>query len=122
MMNWYLLWKYKHWIAIAVLSFICAGQLAYTNHLAGQLIKADVEKAEAVAKAIKPYIDAAKTQQDKLNKASQDYEKLKSEQQIRTEVVTREVQKIIDRPVYLNECFDADGLSAINRLITDNTS
>ncbi|TCM68437.1 hypothetical protein EC844_105141 [Acinetobacter calcoaceticus] len=63
-MSWLLLWKYKYWIAIAVLSFICVGQLAYTNKLSGQIIKADAEKTVAVAKAIKPYqdaIDQAKT-------------------------------------------------------------
>ncbi len=122
MMNWFLLWKYKHWIAIAVLSFICMGQLAYTNHLAGELIKADQKQTDAVAQAIKPYEKAIVQAQSKASQASEKYEKLKSEQQVKTEVVTREVQKIIDRPVYLNECFDADGLSAINSLITDNTS
>ena len=57
-MNLYTLWKYKYWIAIAVLSFVCLGQLAYTNHLAGQLIKADGAQTDAVAQAIKPYEDA----------------------------------------------------------------
>ncbi|OTG87178.1 hypothetical protein B9T31_06105 [Acinetobacter sp. ANC 4558] len=50
-MNWYLLWKYKYWIAIAVLSFICFGQLAYTNHLSGELIKAEVKYKTEVAEA-----------------------------------------------------------------------
>ena len=57
-MNWLLIWKYKSWIAIAILSFVCLGQLAYTNHLAGQLIKADVAQTDAIAQAIKPYEDA----------------------------------------------------------------
>lgn len=51
MMNWYLLWKYKHWIAIAVLSFT-------SLWMSAQLNKANVEKAEAVAKAVKPYLKA----------------------------------------------------------------
>ncbi len=42
---------------------------------------------------------------------SADYEAAKSEQHVQVETVTREVQKIIDRPVYLNHCFDDDGLS-----------
>ena len=121
-MNWLLLWKYKSWIAIAVLSFVCLGQLAYTNHLVGQLLKADGEKAQAVAEAIKPFEAAVKEQQDKLNQASADYETLKSERQVKTETVTREIQKIIERPIYSNICIDDDGLYKINSLITNNTS
>jgi len=52
------LWKFKYWIAIAVLSFICIGQLAYTNHLSGQLQVAESACDSRVAKAIKPYEDA----------------------------------------------------------------
>ena len=53
---------------------------------------------------------------------SEEYEATKQKQRIKTEAVKREVQKIIDRPVYFNACFDTDGLSAINHLITDNSS
>jgi len=114
-MNWYLIWKYKSWIAIAVLLF--------TNFwMSVQLNKADVEKAEAVADAVAPYETAAKRQQEKINKVSADYEKLKSEQRVKNEVVIKEVQKIIERPVYRNICIDADGVSAINSLIPKNTS
>ena len=52
------LWKFKYWIAIAVLSFICFGQLAYTNHLSGKLQEAEAKCDVRVAKAIKPYEDA----------------------------------------------------------------
>ncbi len=52
------LWKFKTWIAIAVLSFICFGQLAYTNHLSGKLQEAEAKCDVRVAKAIKPYEDA----------------------------------------------------------------
>jgi hypothetical protein len=53
---------------------------------------------------------------------SSDYETAKSEQRVQVETVTREVQKIIDRPVYLNHCFDDDGLQQLNSLITGDTS
>ncbi|WP_139851371.1 hypothetical protein [Acinetobacter pullicarnis] len=81
-MNLYTLWKYKSWIAIAVLSFVCLGQLAYTNHLAGQLIKADGEKAQAVADAVEPYEEAnAKARADAVVKERQYSENLlKAEQ------------------------------------------
>ena len=57
-MIWAIAWKFKYWIAIAVLSFICFGQLAYTNHLSGKLQEAEAVCDERVAKAIKPYEDA----------------------------------------------------------------
>ena len=81
-MNWLLIWKYKSWIAIACLSFVCLGQLAHTNHLAGQLIKADAEKVQAVAKEIKPYEAAiAKAQTEKARLEKQYLENLlKAEQ------------------------------------------
>jgi hypothetical protein len=53
-----ILWKFKYWIAIAVLSFICLGQLAYTNHLSGKLQVAESACDVRMAKAIKPYEDA----------------------------------------------------------------
>ena len=58
------LWKFKYWIAIAVLSFICFGQLAYTNHLSGKLQEAEAKCDVRVAKAIKPYQTAIKKAQE----------------------------------------------------------
>ena len=52
------LWKFKYWIAIAVLSFLWLGQIAYTNHLSGKLQEAEAKCDVRVAKAIKPYEDA----------------------------------------------------------------
>ena len=53
-----ILWKLKYWIAIAVLSFVCLEQLAYTNHLSGKLQDAEAACDVRMAKAIKPYEDA----------------------------------------------------------------
>lgn len=52
------MWKYKKWIAIAVFSFMYLGQIAYTNHLAGKLHKADEQCDTRVVKAIDPYQSA----------------------------------------------------------------
>ena len=52
------LWKFKYWIAIAVLSFMWLGQLAYTNYLSGKLREAETVCDGRVEKAIKPYEDA----------------------------------------------------------------
>ena len=60
------LWKFKYWIAIAVLSFMWLGQIAYTNHLSGKLKDAEIACDGRVAKAIKPYQTAiSKAEQQK---------------------------------------------------------
>ena len=117
-----LLWKYKYWIAIAVLSFICIGQLAYTNHLSKKLRVASEQCTAKIQKIEQKHLKALVEKQNAINQVSADYEKAKSEQRIKVETVTREVQKIIDRPVYQQFCFDDDGVSAINSLITSDSS
>lgn len=121
-MNLYLIWKYKHWIAIAVLIFACIGQLAYTNHLAGNLKKAEIQCQQKIQELKDSQQKELIKAQDKANQVSSDYEKLKSEQRVKNEVVIKEVQKIVDRPVYRNICIDDDGLRQLNSLISQNTS
>lgn len=117
-----LLWKYKYWIAIAVLFFICIGQLAYTNHLSKKLRVANEQCTAKIQVIEQKHLKALAEKQNAINQVSADYEKAKSEQRIKVETVTREVQKIIDRPVYQQFCFDDDGVSAINSLITSDSS
>lgn len=57
-MIWAIAWKFKYWIAIAILSFVCFGQLAYINHLSGKLQVAEAACDVRMSKAIKPYEDA----------------------------------------------------------------
>ena len=117
-----LLWKYKYWIAIAVLSFICIGQLAYTNHLSKKLRVASEQCNAKIQVIEQKHLKALAEKQNAINQVSADYEKAKSEQRIKVETVTREVQKIIDRPVYQQFCFDDDGVSAINSLVASDSS
>lgn len=116
------LWKFRYWTAIAVFFFLWVGQIAYTNHLAGKLKDAESKCQAKIQKIEQQHLKALAEKQNAINQVSADYEKAKSEQRVQVETVTREVQKIIDRPVYLNHCFDDDGVSAINSLITSDTS
>lgn len=117
-----LLWQYKHWIAIAVFFVLWVGQIAYTNHLSGKLRKASEQCTAKIQEIEQKHLKALTEKQNQINQMSADYESTKSKQRVQVEAVTREVQKIIDRPVYLNHCFDDDGVSAINSLITGDTS
>lgn len=117
-----LLWQYKHWIAIAVFFVLWLGQIVYTNHLSGKLRKAGEQCTIKIQKIEQNHLKALTHKQNQINQMSADYEAAKSEQHVQVETVTREVQKIIDRPVYLNHCFDDDGLQQLNSLITSGAS
>lgn len=96
-------------------------QAAYTNHLSGKLQSAE-EKCTAKIQALEQkQLKALAEKQNEINEVSADYEQVKSEQRVKVETVTREVQKIVERPVYLNSCFDDDGMSKLNSLIAHNS-
>ena len=116
----YLILDNKRWTLIVVLTVLWIAQAAYTNHLSGQLKEADAKCIAKVQEIEQTQLKALAEKQNKINEVSADYEAEKSKQRVKVEQVTREVQKIIDRPVYLNRCIDADGLRQINSLI--NTS
>ena len=115
----------KFWreIIIVFLAFLLLITLSVLNYKTGQLKAADQKCTETVQKIERAQVLALVKEQNKVNKASADYEKLRSEQQTKVETVTRTVQKIVERPIYKSTCFDSDGLSEINSLIkADNTS
>lgn len=119
-MTWILL--NKRWTAIIVLILLLINQTAITSHYVSELNAAEQKCFTQIQfierKQVKALVDA----QNKANRASADYEKLRSEQQTKVETVTRTVQKIVERPLYKSICFDDDGLSEINSLIkTDST-
>lgn len=87
--------------------------------------KADIHtdyQAKAI-KAAKDYQEALAKQQSTINQLSSDYESKKAKYKVKVETVTREVQKIVERPIYHNVCSDDNGLQSINSLIKSrNTS
>lgn len=110
-----LIWNNKRWSLIVVLCIVILCQLFQANRLAGDLNKADVKCQDKINKKLKPYLDAEKKAQDLANKAGEEYEESKEVERVKTEVITREVQKIVERPVYIHtNCFDDDGVSAVN--------
>ena len=121
-MIWATAWKFKTWIAIAVLSFICFGQLAYTNHLSGKLQEAETVCTAKIQEIEQKQLKALAEKQNEINKVSADYEAEKSVQHRQVETVTREVQKIVEHPIYLNNCFDDSGLQQLNSLINSDSS
>lgn len=80
-----------------------------------QVLNAELTCQDKINKKLKPYLDAEKEAQKLANKAGEEYEESKEVERVKTETITREVQKIVERPVYIHtNCFDDDGVSAVN--------
>lgn len=114
-MTWIL--NNKRWSLIIVLSILYLIQIGYTNHLAGKINQADQKCLDQIQKIEKKNLEALAVKQNQINKVSADYEQYKSEQRTKVEYVEREVQKIVERPVYKSSCIDTDGMQQINDLI-----
>lgn len=117
-----LMWNNKRWTIIAILIILLGCQTWLTNKYVDDLNKAEIKCTEKIQKLKDDQQKALVEKQNNINKVSADYEQLKSEQRVITETKIREVQKIIERPVYSNICIDSDGLRSINSLIPDDTS
>lgn len=115
-----LIWNNKRWSLIVVLCIVIVCQLFQANRLAGDLRKAEVKCQDKINKKLKPYLDAEKKAQELANKAGEQYEEAKEVERVKTEVITREVQTVKERPVYINTCLDDDGVRLINE--AGNTS
>ena len=74
-------------------------------------IAADKERIEKEAKA-------KENNKEKAYEASTSYEEKRTTNEIRYRTVTVTVEKLVDRPVYVNQCLDADGLRILNEQIT----
>ncbi|HGP3418234.1 TPA: hypothetical protein ACLHMH_000088 [Acinetobacter baumannii] len=120
-MTWILL--NKRWTAIIILVVVVVIQTAITNRYAGLLKQAEQQCQSQIQDIERKQVKALAEAQDEFNQVSADYEQLKSEQRTKVEYVEREVQKIIERPVYKSSCVDLDGVQQINDLIkAGNTS
>ncbi|HAV6035621.1 TPA: hypothetical protein R1P52_001140 [Acinetobacter baumannii] len=120
-MTWILL--NKRWTAIIILVVVVVIQTAITNRYAGQLKQAEHQCQSQIQDIERKQVKALAEAQNQINQVSADYEQFKSEQRTKVEYVEREVQKIVERPVYKSSCIDTDGMQQINDLIkAGNTS
>jgi len=114
-MTWILL--NKRWTAIAILLVLLFIQTAITNHYVNKLKQADQQCLAQIQDIERKQVKALAEAQNQINQVSADYEQLKSEQRTKVEYVEREVQKMVERPVYKSSCIDDDGVYQINDLI-----
>lgn len=108
-------------LALLVVVAVWGGWQKYKRTQAEyKVLNAEIICQDKIDKKLKPYLDAEKEAQEKANQAGEQYEESKEVERVKTEVITREVQKIIERPVYINTCIDDDGVRLINE--AGNTS
>ncbi|RDF50902.1 hypothetical protein DWA20_08970 [Acinetobacter baumannii] len=115
--------KYWREIIILFLAFLLAISLAVLNYKTGQLKEAERKCQSQIQEIERKNLKALAEKQNQINKVSADYEQVKAEQNTKVEYVEREVQKIVERPVYKSSCIDDDGMQQLNELIkAGNTS
>ncbi|EPP8575690.1 hypothetical protein RBI65_04700 [Acinetobacter baumannii] len=115
----------KFWreIIIGFLAFLLVITLAVLNHKEGQLKEAEQKCQSQIQEIERKNLKALAEKQNQINKVSADYEQVKAEQNTKVEYIEREVQKIVERPVYKFSCVDDAGVQQLNELIkAGNTS
>lgn len=109
-------------ILIGLLAFLLILMLMLLEHQSKKIDEAETKCNAKILKLKEDQLTELQKKQNEINKVSADYETEKSKQRVQVETVTREVQKIVERPVYLNSCFDDDGMQQLNSLIASGAS
>ena len=109
-------WILKYWKPLtiaALLSAVVGGEYWYgrQRYRAGY----DAATAAITAKMIEQHQQHQKTARE----ASVEYQQTKSEADEKVRVQREVVQKIIERPVYIDDCTDASGVSVLNAAIAE---
>lgn len=128
-MQWTMLLKvlksnYKEVIGIIIMLiaiFLCLNNTYKRGYASGvndtkvEVTKMQEKLQEAQEQALKQMVD----EQNKINEHSRQYEERKVERELEERVRYVTVQKIIEKPIYHNECIDTDGLSELNDAINE---
>lgn len=112
MLDAFLAQFYKAVIVVLLALLALAVAFGTWKHIA--LERSESQREADIAKAIKPYLDAEREQRSRADKVSGQYEELKGQDRVHTEVINNKVEKITESPVYRNVCLDADGVSILN--------
>ena len=62
------------------------------------------------------HAEEAKQHQLTVDSLSLQYDELKKAKSERVEIITKEIEKIVEKPVYQNVCFDQEGIDLINEI------
>ena len=104
----------KYWKPLAALAVIGLLFGAWQADRARQYTRGQADKAAEISLAL---AKAAAAEEERARQASADYQAGKAEREQKERIRYVEVQKIVERPVYHSDCFDADGLRQLNAAI-----
>ena len=107
---------YKYWKPLALAALLAAvvgGEYWYGR----QRYQAGYDAATAAITA--KMIEQHQQQQKAARAASVEYQQTKSERDEKVRVRREVVQKIIERPVYIDDCTDASGVSVLNAAVAE---
>lgn len=100
------------WVYAAIAAAIFSAGLGVGHKITSNAWKA--EQTAVVSKELSDY-KAEAVQENTAAKATEDK---KDEVKVIYQTITKTVDRIIDRPIYRNVCFDDDGLRAANAALT----
>ena len=104
----------KYWKPLAALAVIGLLFGAWQADRRTQYRRGQADKAAEISLAL---AKAAQKQAEQARQVSADYQAGKAEREQKERIRYVEVQKIVERPVYQSDCFDADGLRQLNAAI-----
>ena len=107
---------YKYWKTLALAALLAAvvgGEYWYGR----QRYQAGYDAATAAITA--KMLEQHQQHQKAARAASVEYQQTKSEADEKVRVRREVVQKIIERPVYIDDCTDASGVSVLNAAIAE---
>ena len=83
----------------------------------GHRLTAASYQADVIAEQ-QAHAAAVQAAAEQANRHAEELEKARAQREIVYRTITKEVDRIVDRPVYLNVCLDDDGLRVINEALT----
>ena len=110
------MWIVKYWKPLAIAALLAAvisGECWYGR----QRYQAGYDAATAAITA--KMLEQHQQHQKNARAASVEYQQTKSEADEKVRVQREVVQKIIERPVYIDDCTDASGVSVLNAAIAE---
>ena len=111
-----MIWFFKYWKPLAIAALLAAavgGEYWYGR----QRYQAGYDAATAAITA--KMLEQHQQHQKAARAASVEYQQTKSEADEKVRVQREVVQKIIERPVYIDDCTDASGVSVLNAAIAE---
>lgn len=79
----------------------------------------EIKKQElALASAQKEAFDRYTKEVTEKNRIAEELEKAKVTREVIYRDVVKRIEKVVDRPIYLQECIDGDGMTLINESIS----